>query len=120
MTTYRLRSRKWLVVFCCIASLIFIACGGGGSQKSVTIGKQYTTRVKCYGGSTVEMLDKGHEMATNNDDVAFTKMMRSGQLQDVPNGTTVTIEEVKMFGKIKVRIQGQVNSVWIFDDWLSK
>ena len=57
-------------------------------------------------------------MARTDDNVGLGKMLLSGELVQLEPGTTVSVEDTTLLGKVRVRVRGQTESLWIFSAWL--
>jgi hypothetical protein len=73
---------------------------------------------KCFGSIDKEDLGRAVDMLRQKDNEAFASMVLSGRIVELSAGTTVTVEEVSLLGKAKVRVTGEAVSVWVSTSWL--
>jgi hypothetical protein len=82
------------------------------------IGETRRIKVKCFAAVSDETLDRAFEIVQANDDIALSRMLALGQLENLEPGTAVPIEDITVFGKAQVRVQGGATLVWIFSEWV--
>ena len=87
------------------------------TSTSIAIGETATTNVRCFGSPTKESLDRAFEIVRSKDTKAIMKMKLSGELVDIPLGTTISVIDRTIL-KAKIRIQGDSSYLWIYSDWL--
>lgn len=90
----------------------------GGSGSGVEIGRTYTLHDNCFGSIDNDDLGRAVDMLRQKDSEAFASMVLSGRIVELSAGTTVTVEEVSLLGRAKVRVTGEVESVWVSTSWL--
>ena len=84
---------------------------------SVAIGQAATINVKCFGSPSKESLDRGFEVVQSHDNKAIMEMMSTGELVDIPAGTTATVID-RTLTKSQIRIHGSSTYLWTYSDWL--
>jgi len=113
VATFIIRS---VLVF--IFIILINGCDSNTPSDHVDIGTTYTTKVRCYGTFNKEDLNRVRDILEQKDNAAFREMQYSGRFFDIPEGTSVTVEDTWLTGQAKVRVRGQANSSYIFSVWL--
>jgi hypothetical protein len=88
------------------------------TASGIEIGRTYALGDKCFGSIDKEDLGRAVDMLRQKDNEAFASMVLSGRIVELSAGTTVTVEEVSLLGKAKVRVTGEAVSVWVSTSWL--
>jgi hypothetical protein len=85
--------------------------------RALEVGRMYSIHVKCFGGRTVDALNKGTDLVQAKDNEALTKMFFANQLVRLEPGMSVSVEDSTMWGTAKVRVRGEIDSIWIYHEW---
>jgi len=88
------------------------------STQKINIGSSYSVKLKCFGAQSRDDFKRASDIVGAGDNAALSRMILNGSIVDVPEGTFVTVEDIALNGDAKVRISGQVYSIWVDSAWL--